>query len=395
MRWIMDTIKDSFKKFKEAIDKNPIVKRMTIIMGVFIALIILIIIISSCARRNAKPKGYSYKDFELHMIELVKERYKDKEDDLPKNDKDELVVELKSFINDGTIEDISEIMENNSTCDGTIKVINNYGHLLYIPYLDCGNDYKTKTIYDTLTTEENIVTEGNGLYKVDNEYIFKGEVVNNYLTLNNTTYQIIKINEDGTIRVIDITSSYKYIIWDNRYNVQRQSNDGVNDYIQEGSLNSRLKDTIEEIYNDDTVYSQENDKPYFVTTDVWIGKRSVNDDIFDSSIECTTKTDPYPFGLIYPYEYYVASLDSNCLAIDSKSCKNYNYMSNLKSPTWTTIGDKDTTYRSYKISKEGAFLSAATSTSSILIVTTLNKDLVVKSGNGTETEPYIIETFTK
>ena len=389
----MENVKDFFNKLKDSMDKNPIIKRMAIIMGIFILLIILLIIISSCARRNAKPKTYSYKDFEKYMITLTKNRYKDKEDQLPKNDKDVVSVELQSFINDGTIEDLTEIIENNSTCKGTVKIINNYGHLLYLPNLDCGKDYKTKTIYDTLTTEENIVTEGSGLYKVDDEYIFRGEAVNNYLKLNNITFRIIKVYDDGDIRIIDTTGKYPNSSWDDRYNVDKSGNVGINEYIQENKINSRLKDSIEDIYNNYELFTDDI-KSYFVSKEICVGKRSINDDIFDKSIECSKTIDAYPFGLIYPYEYYIASLDQNCHSIKDESCKNYNYFSNFLKMTWTTIGDKDISYQAFRISSVGASTHKTSYATPIRIVTNINKDLIVKSGTGTEEDPYIIETFT-
>ena len=44
---------------------------------------------------------------------------------------------------------------------------------------------------------------GNGLYKVDNEYVFKGDNVNNYIKLNDVLYRIISINSDGSVRLME------------------------------------------------------------------------------------------------------------------------------------------------------------------------------------------------
>lgn len=53
----------------------------------------------------------------------------------------------------------------------------------------------------------NVVTTGDGLYKgvgIDNQptYYFKGSNPNNYLVMNGLEFRIIRINEDGSIRVV-------------------------------------------------------------------------------------------------------------------------------------------------------------------------------------------------
>lgn len=50
--------------------------------------------------------------------------------------------------------------------------------------------------------KENIVTSGDGLYFNNSEYIFKGKNVNNYLYYSGYMFRIVKINEDGTIKLI-------------------------------------------------------------------------------------------------------------------------------------------------------------------------------------------------
>lgn len=377
------------KKIKELFS-NPIVKRISIVVGVFILILIVIIVAVSCAKRNPV---FAYEQLETEMVKLTKKRYSlDKyKDKLPKNDKDSIEVSLQSFVDDGTFKDIQSLTAKKSACSGYVKIINNYGNYLYIPYLDCGNDYKSKTIYEVLTDENNIVNSGNGLYHIGNEYIYKGDTVNNYLSLNGILYRILRINEDGTIRVLD-TTKRDSTKWDDRYNIDKKSAVGINDYVHDG-VNSRIKDRIEYLYSDDNVFNEAM-RSYFVSTPVCVGKRSINDDIFDKNIECSSQIDAYPFSLILPYEFYQVSLDANCKHAEDDSCLNYNYLLSFGN-YWTNTADRDVSYRAFKIANKNIMLSTTNTTSSYKIVTTLNKELLLESGDGTIQSPYIIKVYDK
>ncbi len=373
------------KKIKEFFNNlfiNPITKMFTIILGVFLLLVIFIIILASCSAK----KTITYQSLEKKMVDLARNRYENK--DLPKKDKDILEVSLQSFVDEGKIKDIESIVQNHSVCTGNIKIINNNGNYLYIPYLNCGNDYKTTTIYDILTKEENIVNNGNGLYKINNEYIYKGDNINNYLLLNDILYRIIKINEDGTIKLLESTKK-DYTVWDDRYNIEKEYNYGINNYIYNG-LNSRIKDTIENDYNDKELYPNEI-KAYFINKPICTGKRSINDNIF-TNVECNESIIEYPFSLLTVYDFFNATLDKNCNNIENESCLNYNYLADIGS-TWTITADKDSTYKAYRISESGVNLSNTSTNIPYRIVTNINKELVFESGNGSINNPYIIKAY--
>ena len=62
-----------------------------------------------------------------------------------------------------------------------------------------------------------VVTSGDGLYKdslKDGRYIYRGADPNNYITLDNDTYRIISIEDDGTLKVMKNTI-LKLIPFDN------------------------------------------------------------------------------------------------------------------------------------------------------------------------------------
>ncbi len=356
---------------------NPIAKKATCILGIFILLIIFVLIIASCSAK----KTYTYKELENKMVELAKKKYN--KDALPKKGAS-TTIKLQQFVDDGSLKNISDIVENNSVCSGYVTIVNNNDNYLYLPYLNCANDYKTTTLYETLT--ENVTTKGNGLYKVGNEYIFKGEIVNNYLELNGIKFRIIKVNEDGTIKAID-TTKRNNVVWDDHYNIDKNSNTGLNDYIY-NDINSRIKDTLDEYYNNEEYYPSDT-KSYFKTQNLCTGKRSINEFNNDGSIECTNILENQVFGLLQVSDFYNASLDQNCTSMDSPACSNYNYFSTMSS-TWSITADKDTTFKAYKITSEGVYLSKTSSTSQAKVTVILDKDIVIKSGDGSIDNPYVV-----
>ena len=391
----MGIIQEFFAKIGDAIDAflgkftdSVVIKSMIKVGAVFLLIIVIIIMFASCGRK----KTYKPEEFLTRMVAMTKAKRKykaeDKNNELPKNDKDVVVVPLESFVEDKTIKDLDTVIDSSSTCTGEIKIINNNGYYLFIPKLDCGDVYKTTTLYDTLVKDENIVTEGNGLYSMGDDYVFRGDSVNNFLKIGDTLYRIIRVNGDGTIRAID-TTKRTTTVWDNRYNIEKKSNNGINNYYANG-INSRVKDYIENLY--DNVFT-EDVKPYFTTHEICIGKRSVNDDIFDTSIECSEKIDNYPLSLVYPYEYYLVSLDQNCTGYRNVSCVNYNYFNTLGS-IWTITADKDTTHYVYRIDSSGADLVKGSLRTQAKVVVHLNGELIVEKGIGSEEDPYIIKTFT-
>lgn len=386
----MNIIKEFFTQIGEMIDNtldklttNKVIKKLIIAVAILFLFIIFIALLSSCTRK----KAYTYTEFEKQMVTMAKKKY-EKSDKLPTEDKGVLEVPLQTFVDSGYIKDVQSVIQNKSACTGNVKIINNYGNYLYVPYLDCGKDYKTKTLYDLIVNDENIVTSGNGLYAFDNGYIFKGDKVNNYVKLNGIKYVILRVNSDGTFRVLD-TTRRDMVKWDDRYNVDKNANYGINNYVY-NNINSRIKDYVEGLYNN-TEIIKNSMKPYYVSTDVCIGKRSENDNIFDTSIECKEMADKHPFTLITANEFYLATLDSNCTNEKLETCSNYNYLSDIGS-TWTITADKDTSYKVWKMNN-GVYLSNGSLNSYVKIVTTFNKDLVIESGDGSSEKPYIIRTF--
>lgn len=351
------------------------------IIAIIILVIVIIILIVAFIIGNKK---YSYEQFETKMIELSKSYYQNRKELLPDKDTERTVLSLNTLINSGLIKPLDRIIKNGESCSGEIEIINNNNNYLYIPYLDCNTYYQSTTLSSLLLEDKNIVVSGNGLYKTDNGYIFKGDNVNNYLKFKEDLWRIIKVFDDGSIKAINTKKTNTYS-WDDRYNIDRESNYGINDFVTE-NINSRVKDVLETIYNE----YDEQSKAYFINQSLCIGKRKITDTINDGSIECSNIIEKQPVGLLYVSEYLNASLDSNCTSINTQSCINYNYLNSI-GKTWTLTADFDTSYKVFRINNGTIKLSNASNNNQLKIVVIFNSKLLYSSGNGTETDPYIFK----
>ena len=364
--------------------ENPIVKKLIIGTGIFLLLLIFLMMFASCTN---KGKKYTYTEIENLMVSKVKTKYANSSELPSKGSK--LEVNINKLVEEGLMKSINEYTKDEeANCSGKVTIYNNNGSYLYVPNIDCGSKYKTKNLYDTIISD-NLVTSGNGLYQVNDEYVFKGDNINNYVSIGNELFRIISINEDGTIRLIENKGKTEnYTVWDDRYNVEKNANYGVNNYYENG-LSSRLRDKLDSIYKSD-VYSDEL-KAYFISRENCVGKRSVNESDNSGAIECSVKTEATPISTIALYEYFRASLDPNCNAVLSESCTNYNYFNESTYNNFLTLtADKDSSYKIFKIMAGSVMLSNASNSSTLKIVVNVSGDLAVVSGDGTKENPYMI-----
>lgn len=67
-------------------------------------------------------------------------------------------------------------------------------------------------LYNRIIKDNEVVTSGDGLYSIGNEYIFKGANVNNYVSYSGLKWRIIKINLDGSLYAVS-ENSVNDMIW--------------------------------------------------------------------------------------------------------------------------------------------------------------------------------------
>lgn len=351
-------------------------------MGIAIGGLILIIIIIAVIAIGTKKKSYTKEELENRLITLTKNYYEENKNALPSIGESK-TISAQHFV---TTEEIKElILKTGELCSGEITVTNNNDNFLYIPFITCGNQVPIK-LADKIIEPKNIVSTGNGLYKINESYIFRGDDVNNYLSFAGRTWLILRINVDGTLRVLDITKGERST-WDDRYNTTRRNNSGINDFVA-NNINSRIKDKLEEIYNNENLFSSD-DKAHLVNYDLCVGKRKESDTINDGSIECSNKIPNQPLGLIQINEYVQTSLEPNCKNINDISCINYNFLANLPFHTWTITASGENTHQVYKLFGEITPASAS-STSGLMVVAHLHNNILYSSGDGSLDNPYIV-----
>lgn len=337
-----------------------------VIIGAFVVLMIFMII---------KGNRLNYSQIEARMISAAKEYYKDNSDKLPKVDNNTITISTDKLVEEKYMKSLDKLVKNkNDVCSGQVSVTKNDDNYLYSVTLSCGENYSTKKLKDVIVKEA--VTSGNGIYQVGENYIFKGDNVNNYVKFAGKVWRIIRINSDGSIRMID-TTKRDQVPWDDRYNSEKEYNVGINNYSV-----SRLKDTINTIYNE----FSSSDKSYMLKQNLCVGKRSEAETNNDGSIECSSVIENQNVGLIQVNEFALASLSDKCNNPTSPECSNYNYLAVMDS-MWTLNASNENSYKVFKISGN-AFTTNAINTSQPKIVIHINPQVNYISGNGSEEKPY-------
>ncbi len=348
-----------------------------VILAFFVFCILFVIVVGL-----VKNRKLSYTEIENKLVSAAKSYYNDYAELLPQQDGGSVSVDSATLIEKEYMKEFVKYKKDAESCLGTITVTNNNSHYLYIPTLKC-SDYTTTSLYDQVLKNEEIVTEGTGLYQMDNDYVYRGEYPKNYVKFADKLWRILRLTGSKEIRLIQV-DSYQETPWDNRYNVTANYNAGITDYEI-----SRIKDKLSSIYTDEDNFS-EKDKSYIVSKQLCIGSRSKKETNNTGSVECSKLTEEaYPLGMIQVNEYVLASIDENCKLQTDASCINYNYLTKLESNFWTITSSNKNNYDVYYIS--GMVNSiAASEFKPLRIVLNVDGTINYKSGDGSVENPYII-----
>lgn len=373
----------------ESMNKKTLIIIGSSIIGLIVCLLIVVWLISII-----KPHYYSYEDFEVKVTEATKKYYKDNPTQLPASD-GEYNMAYSTLVDNEYIKPLNEMLKDGDNCSVQILVTKYNDNYSYIPYLTCPGSYETKELYKVVLEQNPVVLDGTGLYSDGNSgYYFRGDVTNNYVQIGEYgeekrqqpyLWQIMGVESDGTIKIISAHTTSERYTWDDRYNEKEESFDGYNDFEK-----SRIKDTLISLAGNDEILPEEF-RNKLVAKELCIGKRKVNDTSKDGSVECATKTETkYLFGLITPYEFLRASLDSNCKVAESLSCLNYNYLSGYTTNSWSITSNANNTNKTFSFGS-GVMDSFKSDRDKKLYVTAyINKRAFFKSGTGTSDDPYII-----
>lgn len=357
-------------------------KRKIMFFAIVILVVFLLLMLILSTASLFSDKSYSYDDIEKVLEESAIKYFKDNKKSLP-NDSQVVEITDKTLTATGYMNDISEYIEDGSTCSGKVSVQKVDDEYTYTPYLDCGENYNTKPLLSTITKKT--VTSGDGLYKYQNGYVFRGEIVNNYVKLDKALWRVVKItSDDDIVLILDDKYSEGYS-WDDRYNNEKEYNAGINDYKA-----SRVRNFLMDVYKDDTDYAilSKNDRAKIKTHDACIGLRSNDSTLKDNSLECSSVINGEKLSLLTLSDYMNASIDSTCVNAKSYSCQNYNYLVS-DFDWWLATAASGTTDIVYMIRNNGVIKeNYASGYANIRPVIYLNDNVYIKSGKGTKEAPY-------
>ncbi len=363
--------------------KKKLMKVMLIVLGFLVFLLIVILIISVVSNGNK-----SYEEIEKELKNAAIEYYKVQSGLLPREEGETVTVKAKTLADAGFMKPLSELRKNES-CSGRVEVTKIKDNIVYTPYLDCGDNYTTKELYKAIL-EQGIVTTGAGLYDMNGEKVYRGDDVNNYVSLDKQVFRIVKVTSDNKILLIlneiDSTMSSYY---DDRYNPIKQFNSGFNDYKI-----SRIYTYLDNLYNGkgEIQLLSDNDKEKLTPFNLCIGKRTPTEIVNNNTVECSDVLENQMIGLLTVSDYINASLDTNCKATTDKSCQNYNYLELKNIDWWLVTGNSLNNYESYIVKMSGYIDETTTSSyKKIRPVIMLNNNVMIKSGDGSVSNPFILK----
>ena len=372
--------------------------KILIILGIAVVVIVVFALLTK-PKGEVVIKGTKYGELET-KLQNAAIKYVDKHKKLLPTTKDDITkIKLSTLVSNNYIGKLVAIDNSSTKCDGYVeisKISEDKNDYRYTPYIKCGDYYVTKTIGDYIIDKETNNgtferTTDAGLYKYGDEYIFRGENANNFIKLGDHRYRIVKIESDKTLKLISVSLTYSSYVWDDRYNIDKKNNYGINNFSK-----SRLYDSLITLYtNTDEkkgeVYFSSDEKEYIVEHEFCIGRRSLADGNMFSGVECK-ETIPLNVGLLTVDEVAKASIDPNCNSIYSEACYNYNYFfPDGRKKAYTTLTPvADNSYQFYKIRFDGPINLSASVSSQLYPVVFINDRTIFSMGTGTSDDPYIV-----
>ena len=348
-------------------------------------------------------KNYTYSDVESVMKNAAISYFDEYKNKLPKSESEGTRVDVGALVQNKNMKELDYYLDGKS-CKGnvTVEKISNKEYS-YTPYLKCGNSYETIAFSEALIKNDNIVTDGYGLYRYNNEYVYRGANVDNYVKFNDSDnlFRVVKIVNDNEVVLIQDSSSTNKFAWDERYNQSSEDNSGINDYknslISEvldyyyynkiGSEGSDIYNNFE--YDEESEFLSKNDRSKTIKFKACVANRAESDTSRDGSSECSV-TYETKIGLLPVYDFLNASLDKDCTTTVSPSCQNYNYLVDDHS-TWLANGNSGNSTRVYNVNLGYISSSDASYEKAIRPVIHLSDKVMLKGGKGTKSNPYIIE----
>ena len=192
------------------------------------------------------------------------------------------------------------------------------------------------------------IVNNNGLTSLEKNYIFKGNVSNNYVLYSGYLFRIVKINEDRTMKLVldDISNS---LVW---------------------SYDTDYKDSYAKRYLEEVFLNKLNNYDKYLVDTNWCIDKVKNTDY-----SCKDKIKS-KIGLLTLNDYYLAGLNNGYL--------------NIGKYWWTLNTSKDNKVW-YIFSEGGINNESLTNSYGIRPSIVLKNDIEYVSGVGSKEDPYIID----
>ena len=371
-------------------DKERARKKLLKVAGIISAILVVIFIVILLGTILI-GRNYTYDQVEQILKNAAVKYYQVQDVLLPTNEGEKSEVDATTLASEDykLMKPLAKLKKNVS-CTGKVVVQKINNEYIYTPYLDCGKSYKTEELYKSVISKNKVVTSGNGLYEMNGEHVFRGDKVNNYVKLSKGLFRIVKITSDNKILLIPGLEEYYSDVWDDRYNLDMGYSSGINLYRP-----SRMRDMLANIYSDklkDFSLLADVDRQKLTTFSFCIGKRSAEEENNTGAVECSDSLDNQMIGLLTASDYINASTDANCKNTVSKSCQNYNYLKIKNTAWWLGTAASFDSNDVYYVNEDGYLLYSNASSLNIIRPTVmLNNNVMIRSGKGTESDPFILK----
>ena len=274
-----------------------------------------------------------------------------------------------------------------------------------------GKIYQTTGDFPTLTTSSNNSQDDNGLYKSTDTntgeptYYFRGNVENNYVNFAGFTWRIVRINEDGTIRIvmqdgINNNSSYGFNSNYNSYTYMYYTNSDIakptlEDWYQ---INIGSKDALASRVATGNYYCEQAKVKYLSRSNTENSNMVLYSD-YAPNFKC--KTDLYGKGIVnaniglITYDEYIYSGGYVYPVISDSNSTYYasEYESYTMSPSGYYSASEHATNWSIKIYAGYSTVTNGFARLHMILrpVINLKSNVQISSGDGTKNNPFIIE----
>ena len=263
------------------------------------------------------------------------------------------------------------------------------------------SDNKLIIANPTLTTSSNNTSDESGLYKStatntgEPTYYFRGNVENNYVSFASQTWRIVRINEDGTVRIVmqdGINSNTNY-----------QFNSNYNNYTYMYYTNSQAKTQLENWYQTNigsksnlankvacgNYYCEQAKVKY---DDSWTSGSAVMTTYNKYTPDFKCSTDGNGKGLVNA-SVGLLSYDEVVYAGGYYGQNNNYYLSDLGKYWWTMSPASFSDLYSYVWNGNAAgYINRPSVNGAFALnsVINLKTDTKISSGNGTKNNPYLL-----